>query len=609
MSYWNRVLDKRLTRRRAIAATGATSAAAALLAACGGGDSGDSGPVDKSGLLAKPEDTTKQARRGGILKRSANADPATLDANALSATIAAYLEFVYARLLAFKPGYMEASQDELQADHAESWEISPDKLQITLKLRQGLRFHPLPPVNGRAVDIDDILYSWKRFSTVGAQRSAVANAVNPDAPIISVTAPDARTVVVKLKEPVVYAQQFLAHRESLNILPKEADDTGALDLRNRMLGTGPYYLADYQSSVGLSFKRHEGYWDKEGQRIDQIDYPIVSEYSTAAAQFRAGAIHTYAIRQEDLLPLKREVPELNFYQNPIAVQTARMFFGWQNTAVRDERVRQAMSMSVDRELLIDTLYNVSTFTREGIPVETRWSTALDALETLTEWWVDPKSKDFGPNAKYFQHDVAEAKKLLSAAGYGGGVDIVSNHFTTTQFGADFPKNIEVWEGMMAEAGFRFKKNIMDYSGQYLAIRDTSGKFDGVSYKIGPPAPTGDAVNRLVYEYSTKGGPVGFYGFDAAGKGDGSGDPYVESQLAKAVGEFDEEKRRAIVHDVQRHLGGKQYAMRWAGGATSFALVWPAIQNYRVWRGGTASDNIVAHLTWWLDDQKAPFRRA
>ncbi|HLF76367.1 MAG TPA: ABC transporter substrate-binding protein [Dehalococcoidia bacterium] len=598
-------------------AAGGAALGTAFLTACGGGDdSGDEGGAskDKSGLVAKFEDTSKQAKRGGVLKRIATVEPATLDAGGLSASLAAYLEFAYARLLAFKPGYMQPSSDEIIPDNAEAWELSPDKLQITLKLRQGVKFHNLPPVNGRVMDAEDVLFSWKRFTAVGGQRAAVANSVNPDAPVISVTSPDARTIVVKFKEPLVYATAFLAPRESLNIVPKEADNQSALDLRNRMLGTGPFYLADYKPSVGLTFKRHVDYWQKDRPYIDQVDYPIVPEYAAMVSQLCAGGIYVSGnaangVRQDEVIGLKKDLPDLNLYENPITVDTTRMFFGWQNVAARDERVRQAMSMAVDRDLWIDTMNNVPAFTSQGLAVEKRWSTALDANEITTGWWLDPKSKDFGPNAKYFEHSVAEAKKLLAAAGYANGVEVQSNHFTTTQFGLAFPKNVEVWEGMIAEAGFKFKKNIIDYSGEYLALRDTNGKFNGVSYKIGPPAPTNDPTNRLTYEYTTKGGAPGFYGFDAAGKGDGSGDPYVDSQLKKAEVEFDTEKRRALVHDVQRHLAGKQYAIRWAGGATQFALLWPAVRNYRVYREGSVSGSLTAHLYWWLDETQAPLRKS
>ena len=56
---------------------------------------------------------------------------------------------------------------------------------------------------------------------------------------------------------------------------------------------------------------------------------------------------------------------------------------------------------------------------EGLNVETRWNSHVVAVEQGL--WLDPKGKDFGANAKYFQHDLTEAKKLLAAAGYASGI--------------------------------------------------------------------------------------------------------------------------------------------------------------------------------------------
>ena len=60
-----------------------------------------------------------------------------------------------------------------------------------------------------------------------------------------------------------------------------------------------------------------------------------------------------------------------------------------------------------------------------------WNTALNASQE--GWWLDPKDAKFGPNAKYFQHNPAEAKKLLAAAGYANGFEIPS-----TMAGIEYP---------------------------------------------------------------------------------------------------------------------------------------------------------------------------
>src|SRR6266550_6799173 len=76
-SYWDKIVETRLSRRRALATTGAAAAGAAFLAACGGGDKGGSG--NKSGVVSEPADTSKQAKRGGTSKWYLGSEPAGFD--------------------------------------------------------------------------------------------------------------------------------------------------------------------------------------------------------------------------------------------------------------------------------------------------------------------------------------------------------------------------------------------------------------------------------------------------------------------------------------------------------------------------------------------------
>jgi hypothetical protein len=77
-SYWSTVLSGRLKRRRALAITGGVAAGAVLAAACGGGNEGSTGS-DSAGLVSKQNDTFAQAKRGGVLKDYAQAQPRSLD--------------------------------------------------------------------------------------------------------------------------------------------------------------------------------------------------------------------------------------------------------------------------------------------------------------------------------------------------------------------------------------------------------------------------------------------------------------------------------------------------------------------------------------------------
>jgi peptide/nickel transport system substrate-binding protein len=610
-SYWTRLTTQRMSRRVALATTGVTATAAALLAACGsgGGKSGGS-TSDKSSLVAQPADTTKTAKRAGTLKSRNFADPATLDVTTPNNPITPFYDCVYNCLVVFQPGFLKPTENVVAPDLAESWETSPDGLQITLKLRQGVKWHNKAPVNGRALDMDDVLFSWNRYITKFSGRVGVYNGANPDAPVLSLTATDPKTLVMKLKEPLVYVLNlFVMSGASGPItMPKETDST--FDPRADMIGTGPWMLTSYQPSVGLTLKRNPDYYDKDWALAEQIDMPIISEYATAFSQLKAGNLHIFGpntntlVKAEDIVPLKQEEPRISVYQSDLALTPsgATQNFGWLpagKSPFLDERVRQAVSMSIDRDLFLESVFNVSKFQSQGLPVSTSWSTAL--IPTYEGWWLDPKGKDFGPNARYYQHDVAEGKKLMAAAGYPNGFEI-----TSSAPGIEYPpsKFGELINGMANDVGIRVNQKILDYLKDYIPnYRDGHGQYEGWSYTSTAGGTSGtNAVGALAIEYWSKGGAA-FKGFSLNGKNDQAGDPQVDAIVEKARIEPDVERRKALINDLQRYLAKATYGLASPGGATGFQVAWPAIGNYQVWRGARN------HYRLWVDETKPPFKNA
>jgi ABC-type transport system substrate-binding protein len=84
------------------------------------------------------------------------------------------------------PGYGRASW-EITGDLAESWEWSPDGLKLTMKIRPN-GWAPLPPLNGRPVTMEDILWTMQRFFKEGSNRADYLNSLNPQAPVLDVNA-------------------------------------------------------------------------------------------------------------------------------------------------------------------------------------------------------------------------------------------------------------------------------------------------------------------------------------------------------------------------------------------------------------------------------------
>jgi ABC-type transport system substrate-binding protein len=194
---------------------------------------------------------------------------------------------------------------------------------------------------------------------------------------------------------------------------------------------------------------------------------------------------------------------------------------------------------------------------------------------------------------------------MSAAGYANGFE-APVHLVNGGGYQNVHKNIEVLNGFERELGITYTPNTIDYNTTFQqSYRDSEGDFEGITWKAGPSPVSSDPVARFAWDYYSKGGRT-WYGHDSAGKGDKSGDPFVDQEIFKAQREVDEKKRLVIIQSLQRHLAKTQYALRWPGGATNFSLAWPALQNFNVWR---PDDHNRGNLRWWVDGTKAPLNRA
>ena len=277
-----------------------------------------------------------------------------------------------------------------------------------------------------------------------------------------------------------------------------------------MIGTGPFVLSNYAPSRSFTMKRNPDYWDKDWALVDQLEMPVVLEYAASLAQFKAGNIYYLPdrqIRPEDVLFVKKEEPRLQIHAGEYIANTNVLTFGMkpepgaQSSPFMDERVRQAISMAWDRDTWINAFYNVSDFASQGMTVDSRWNSALTAR--WEGWWLDPKGKDFGPNAKYYRHDLPEAKKLLAAAGYPNGLDVTSHHIITNEV-ANLSKYAETVDGMVSDAGIRIKLHPLDYATEYIPnYRDASGQFNGWAYHTVSGAVLIGPVHSLAAEHWSK----------------------------------------------------------------------------------------------------------
>jgi ABC-type transport system substrate-binding protein len=625
--YWNRVMDRRLSRRRAMVGTSTAAASAAFLAACGGGDSGSDGgeSKDSSGLIHTPQDTTSQAKAGGVLKHFAPADITTFDslANNGSPPLSQSAVYAYPRLVKYSlakyPKLYEAGSFE--GDLAESWEVSPDKLTITFKLRQGVQWDPRPPTNSRVADAQDVVASWEKFKAVNPGASTyVYNAETaPSSPVETLTAPDSRTIVLKLKFPDASTiAQFAG--TTFSPMPREFD--GGFDPRTTVRGHGPYMLEEYNPSGRFVWAKNPNYYVKDRPFLDKIEIPIIPEYATRLAQFRAGNIHTDVVGgfgggQADIIPTKRDLPETLLTQaDSYPTQASWWFtFGYDgNAPFKDQRMRQAASMLIDREGYIDAIDNRDGFARDGLDLDTAYNTVVSA--GWTGFWLDPKNeREFGPNAKFLQHNIEEAKKLIAAAGQNN-VEFDFNYNASPQFPIQ-GRIVELYNAMFLDGGLRPKLNGITNPTQYQDeyyygyqsrgyVAGTKKGFGGITMGQERPFAT---VALMVFGTLHKDGAF-YKGMTPDGRNVQDGDPKVNELALKIQQEFELSKQQSLVQELIRYFTGQSYYVPQPSAARAFSLWWPVIGNLGAYSNGV-SPNLWTerHLHWWIDSTKPPLSRA
>jgi ABC-type transport system substrate-binding protein len=587
-NYWASVLNGRIRRRRALAIAGGSAFGAALLAACGGGSDDDAGPRDTSGLLSEPEDTTKQAVRGGTWQTSRTDDPVTLDVTLNNSSLSwTDMLQVYQHLT--KAGLSSNKPEAFEGDAAGSWEFSPDGLQVTYKLRPGIKFDARQPTNGRVMDAADVRWSFDRFAAVSPYRAELFNRLEPAAPIESYSTPDNQTFVIKLAFPYGAIIEMTGYLNFLYIVPKEAE---TFDLRSDMRGSGPFRLSKFTPSVALEYERNADYYVKDRPFLDGIRRAVVPEYATGLAQFKNKTLWNFGVRQEDILQTKREHPELVMQQvGEIGISslqsTAYIAFSQRpDTPLKDVRLRRAASMLIDRELFIQTQNNTDMFTSVGLPAETWWNAHLP---TKSPNWVDPRDKAFGENGKWFQYNPDEALKLVRAA--SGQSSVTLPYFYQIRSGIPNRDN-EVFVAMLQEGGaFKINAETLEYTNEWREVCQRSA---GEAY-MGFCQNNAGAFNEdgwLVAKYT----PQGKYSASYVPI------PGVTDEVLRIRKEIDPVKRNSLIQAlVQNKLASEMYDLPIPGRAPTYSLRWPWFKNHDVFESG--GDTARKFTEYWYDATK------
>ena len=300
---------------------------------------------------------------------------------------------------------------------AESWEVVDDSTVI-YHLREGIRWHDKPPVNGRELVADDVVFSFERFvNTPGSYGYGV---YPPDVKAAcKVTAPDKYTVVNEWLPG--YAFESLRRLgEYLSIMPPEMVELHGdmTDWRNSC-GTGPYIMTDYVDQSAATFVRNPNYWRKHpifGDQmpyLDGVKFLIIPDASTRISALRTAKINFLPLGWEDAGDVIKTTPELNVARlSPTGSSLLFMRTDKPELPFDDIRVRYALNLGLDNQAIVDDYYdgNAVLVVHPIAPLP-EFECMYTPLEELPETVQE-----------LYGHNPEKAKQLLAEAGYPEGFE-------------------------------------------------------------------------------------------------------------------------------------------------------------------------------------------
>jgi peptide/nickel transport system substrate-binding protein len=512
-SFWARQARGRLSRRAMVAGLG--GGAIALAAACGRSGAG------------KPQAAASNAqpRRGGYLKHMlpysvANLDPATTE----DTTGYGFIETDWYDLLVriqYTPNPDWRILNKVIPSIGEKFE-QVDKTTYTFNIRQGVKFH-----NGDPLTAQDVVFSYNRVKdpSIKPAPAVVRYMDNID----KTEATDPYTVKVTTKRPDADFLSNIAYRYCAIVSKKFVDGGG--DLTKTPMGTGPFKLSNYQRDSTALAVRNQDSWLNPGPYLDGIKLILKADDSTMSAAFATGDVDIlirHDRKQAD--PIIKANPKAQTQSAP-ADQVYGVTFNQTKPPFSDVRVRQAIHLALDRQAA-----DQATNFGEGIicgPVvvtgKTGWNIPLEEMLKLPGY-RQPKTQD-----------VADAKRLLTEAGYSGGFKTTLGFSTSTESQSAYA---EVIQAQLKQLG----------------IDATLLPWDNATYTQHRVKPDHDMLVVSEGGLSSPGSVAygAFYSTGVYAKPTGVNDPDLDKLIDAQAVEFDFDKRGAIFQKIEHWILDKAY---------------------------------------------------
>lgn len=334
------------SRRKISVAAAAVTALAIPLTACGGGDSGSS---------------NASGGGGGALTVAWPSVGSQLDPNVFEGLTGVYNMDPYMEgLLNYdtsKGGDRVLGIEDVEPALAESWEVNEDRTVYTLKLREGVLSE-----HGNELTADDVVWSFDRMLSAPTGLAAgvlfpSAN-VDPEEPMRKV---DDYTVTFHLTEPSSVGLAVLAY-PIVGIIDSDIaqenagpDDEWANEwLSSNSAGFGAYSVESISPSQSIRYVANENYWG-EAPAIEEVVIRAVPEGASRAQLVQSGDVN---LATEIPIPQRSAIADGGSAEIVEQPDTNRhnISLNTRDPQLSDPRVREALGMAIDREAIVDAVY-------------------------------------------------------------------------------------------------------------------------------------------------------------------------------------------------------------------------------------------------------------
>ena len=522
---------KRFLTRRDVLKAGALVAASPLLAACA---QPATTPTQAPAATAapKPAATTAPAPAATVAPQ-----PAATQAPAAAATKAPKtggtltvarpinmkdfngVDMARGNMSWFKSiyGYLVRLDKDLnpQPEMAESWQFSPDGLTMTLKLRQGVKFH-----SGRDFTSEDVLFSWqygKDPTTGSPQMRQLFNLIK------DVKTPDKFTAELKFDAPNPLVFDVL---DTLCMFDKTAVDK----ISTRDAGSGPFMVTNYVPGQEFVAKRFPDYWQKGQPYMDEVIFKVIPDPATLVINLETKAVDAIWSMALTDVPRLKTLPGL-VAEPGAGAQGMFQIMAKNKGPLAEKKVRQAINFAIDRERIVKQVMS-------------------GTIEHTCLLWPKVSWAYFADLEGTYKYDLEKSKQLLAEAGFADGFNtsILCSQKSN-------PPLLGIAQIVQADlAKLKINAKIEDVDATVFESRAPKGEFELIAHNYGrvnrDPGTT--MAGAVVFYNKDQNGPVGF---DL---------PEFVKARDTAVRLLDREQRKPYYRKIQEIMLDESFLMPIAG---------------------------------------------